>query len=1237
MVGTTQPSAGRVRGWVTVAATLVAIFGLAGWYYQTHREQRARELKAQYAMTLAHLGREVELRYANYGQVVGSLTTTRNLLPSYDLGERGECLRQSAATPDGFGLCVSRAMARSNNADARNLRMVRCPAFVRAGGLPVVTADGDGSDSRGAAVFFPPGSGAQDTTSVCGSLPVGQLVGERPGPSAAAFDRAGPEFDEVLLLRDDATSLYGPSGSRDRIISLPGLDPQQPLVSKILPGIALGTGVYDAYLQPIDVAVAFPSSGAADAPPTRKGRLVLCGLLGQDRFAHERDRVLPTTFVVWAAVLALGILLLPLTKLWLVGPRTRFRRFDVALLVTSSLGATFLCTVLVLAYHAGQGLYGRMDHQLEEVATGVSGAFEEQVKEASHALFTFERETSPLRAALVAGNAEDARRQCRAGGVNAGSPGDGSQPPLPPVCERLNVPASELDVPGARYNLAFWANAKGDQQIKLVPPPNQHASNPINVSGRSYFQLAQQGRISCLAEAGESGCANGDHRGAIEVVRSATTGAIVLVVAKPTPVSDGDAPGVAATEWPLGPLETPVLPLGFQMAIVAGDGVIMLHSNNEAHHGQNLFDEVASPGALKAAIASGQPASMDATYLGVESRLFVQRLPGLDWFVVTVARRDLVEATVANTMLFTSIGYVLIGVAALLVLTLAAVVLRSVFAPRTPEGRVKHRGFFTVRPDARHHHVYARAALRMLALNAALVIATLAVGPHVPVTVLVLASLGGAALSLAWLPYFGGKTFREAWRERFAGAPPSGPTPPTARPLAFPLACMGLASALVVTPATALFVGSFDQAVDSLLRAEQDHYAQSRSDCARCVSEHRGASCASVFLPSETKTTADDVAWRSASCAVWPTPCLQDMMPTFPVGGDSRASCLCRARASDRPATPTQRVWLRSATVLALVPARSAEMITTPLPRLLDAGRDGPRLVWELPLLLVAVLLAFAVSYYSLRRLFLLDVTSELCRARPVDVAKLVGEGGGEKVLVQSARPEVKEALVRRGFAALDGSRSDPEIYAELPPILEAKPPEALCRAIDDPKATVVVLSQADPVARAADEVRTQWAIALSPLRVEMDTCPPEASPSEHAGTARFVRWWSESTEQERMVLAQLAIDGYPSPHPTIAHVVRDLCTRGLVSDGTLAIVDERFSEFVRSEVSESDLQAWETSEGTAWSILRVPLTAAVTVLLAMIGNQAPEAAATGAAVPALAAALPVVLRIVTGAGKGAP
>ena len=76
----------------------------------------------------------------------------------------------------------------------------------------------------------------------------------------------------------------------------------------------------------------------------------LCGLVHEARFSNETRRI-PTTWLVAALfLLAMALLAWPLLKVWYIGPRERFRAFDVALLAVSALIGSALMTFALLDF-----------------------------------------------------------------------------------------------------------------------------------------------------------------------------------------------------------------------------------------------------------------------------------------------------------------------------------------------------------------------------------------------------------------------------------------------------------------------------------------------------------------------------------------------------------------------------------------------------------------------------------------------------------------------------------------------------------------------------------------------------------------------------------------------------------------------------------------------------------------------------------------------------------------------
>ncbi len=101
----------------------------------------------------------------------------------------------------------------------------------------------------------------------------------------------------------------------------------------------------------------------------------LCGLVHEARFSNE-TRKIPTTWLVAALfLLAMALLAWPLLKVWYIGPRERFRAFDVALLAVSALIGSALVTFALLDSYAYGDLAGEFDDELVRLARQVEHHF----------------------------------------------------------------------------------------------------------------------------------------------------------------------------------------------------------------------------------------------------------------------------------------------------------------------------------------------------------------------------------------------------------------------------------------------------------------------------------------------------------------------------------------------------------------------------------------------------------------------------------------------------------------------------------------------------------------------------------------------------------------------------------------------------------------------------------------------------------------------------------------------
>ncbi|HTV18579.1 MAG TPA: cache domain-containing protein [Polyangiaceae bacterium] len=701
------------------------------------------------------------------------------------------------------------------------------------------------------------------------------LSRDAPGPIDSELG-----FDQVALISGDGQVLYAPGDdSTLRIQKLPDVV-DKTSTSSMLRAVEIGTTRYRVFHQPLaveplmhcDDEKAVSSAESAERGCTEKAQLGIVGLVREDRLATESYRVSPTSFL-WAILLVgLGILSLPLAKLWFIGPRSRLRRFDVALLATSAVCVTLLAVVLTLTFAARNRLLSRLDGELQSVGFDTSRELSARLEGGASVLNDFvvrsQDERRSIRNAQLAAPGE---RVAACAGSFAWLKGNDGEPTWP-ICETAQATLLNNTY---EWRLAFWANEQGQQQVKYLP--GRIGTNAVNVEGRGYFQNARAGQVDCLAR---KGCASDvEHWGTAEVVRSATTGDIVLVVARPTLNDEQKVDGVAAVELPLDGLEAPLLPLGMQMAVIDEDGRVMLHSNNDGHHGQRLFDQIDHLAELRATLAARTSSAMMLRYLGVPSRAWITPLAGTDWHVLTLSPLAVADAPAAGMLLVTLVGFASY-VVGILLLVGCFVFVKGALRWLNPDS-VKNAdlGILSLRPDGTRSRAYANAALGLIVWSSLACVFAVWIGASLPLILLLATSLLVGGILALGVPGLGdgsetsiiGRSYRRIgslvtrWsREASRSQAPALPVSTADRrkrswkddiTLAYALCYFGLAGAFIAVPATIWFASAFDHFAEGVVRAEQHHLARAlryRHDCVLSLADgteplERPGACQGLF------------------------------------------------------------------------------------------------------------------------------------------------------------------------------------------------------------------------------------------------------------------------------------------------------------------------------------------------------------------------------------------------------
>jgi hypothetical protein len=1103
-------------------------------------------------------------------------------------------------------LCVARGLVRGNegaqDSPRQVLELFTCPAETPRG---VVTLNRDRSS-----LTFPPKPGP--SLDVCGRVGLSKLLAGL-GPPQGGLDRTAPHsFDALVLLDDKGHVLVGPPGDSPlRVLKVPGFDEKRATASHVMSEVPLGPRKYSVFLQPLELSLVSPcaagSEGCSDGK--RPAQLMLAGLVFEDRLASERLEVTPGTYL-WAVVLlSFVVLALPLAKLWLLGPTSRLRRFDVSLLLASAAATTLLVTLLSLSAAAFLQLRAAVDEDLDDVGNAIAKTVEQRSNDGITLLDNFVLDTTALQQAVASGEPAALGKACVEPAAFVASLG---------ACERLEAPLAISS--GARWDQAFLTDPGGQQRVKWTF--GKETTNLVSVARRGYFTRAK-----------ERACAADQHCGdshALEVVRSLTTGAQQLVVAKAfetTRAPAASAMGVAGITLPLPEFQKMVLPLGFQVAVLDGDGKVMLHSGSSAFQGQNFLDDVDSPAALRAAIVKQSESWLSLRYLGERSRVRVARLATSGWAVVVVAPFSLIDLPLTQSVLIAVVAFLLV---ALLTLCLFGLILFVARYRRRGRKLVEQDALLTLRPRAASRRDYQEAVRFIVVAGlAAPVTALLLPYGLVPLFLLALCGLVafGAVMRVPGLGRNGAlaslRPDGEGWLawlvRRYVGEHTS--PPPRSKLVnrlslvsVYSACCFAVAGVVVTAPACVLFAAAHDHMLETLARAQQQHLARESVPLDCLDSKARLASCRHVFLPrSQSAATAD--FWGSnarnqllARAQAW--------LPQFePVRG-SAASLLVLAKSPPEP-PELAWVWERAGNDLRLGPTNQTKAagLHSDLPTLFGWCAVLPLLglcAWALG--------SFLLSLRVFERLFHMRVLQQLGQHSLEDLAVTLGNSSASSanpvnVYIPNL-PDLHLALLQ---ARVDEAVEQPPEWTRgdvhHPTPGRPEPSWVIATFPDDP------LAQPDP--KWLDALRDYDELRLAP------SIDPHLATLAAPKRPALAELWAACDADEKRVLSQIALDDYANPHPNTALVLERLAEKGLVDPSTLAIPRKAFVDYILSTLEPADVEQWAKAEkNTSWTAMRGFLVAALATLAAVLTALQPSLGAATATVPALAAAIPTLLRM---------
>jgi hypothetical protein len=415
-------------------------------------------------------------------------------------------------------------------------------------------------------------------------------------------------FDRVLLARENGEVFFqsGASDLRisrlDPLIEKSGAKDSKPtdtvFAAASYRDVEIGGKKYKLFIQPVDLPIGTSFAGGAHET------WLLCGLVTADKFVYKSLAVPSTLLLVILAGLLLAALSWPLVRLRLIGERQRVRVFDVLLLGICSLLGVAILTLFLLDVHAYAELQDAAEEQLRVFADQMAENITLEIK-AAHL------QIQELESRLPQG------------------------PPAPTFA----------------WTDFSLVDSDGQQQLKWS---GEGKTRPhLKVEDRPYFQHARDGK-EMWTLSGPKGGAIGPFY--LESVTARTTLQQQAVLAERVIPSLRGHYVVATLAIPMRSVIKPILPPGFEFAVIDDKGLVLFHSHPYRNNVENFFTEADEDQHLHSAVFARRGEPIHVRYFGKDYMARSQPVQDLPWTVVALRNeeqlRELNMEWVVTTALF---------------------------------------------------------------------------------------------------------------------------------------------------------------------------------------------------------------------------------------------------------------------------------------------------------------------------------------------------------------------------------------------------------------------------------------------------------------------------------------------------------------------------------------------------------------------------------------------------------
>jgi len=447
---------------------------------------------------------------------------------------------------------------------------------------------------------------------------------------------------------------------------------------------------YLAFVQPLRIPIELDWKASSGNSSDNSGEVTwfLIGLKEKGRFRAEAMAISPTVLLIILSVVILALFALPYLKLRFIGSREALHKHDVLVLTTTLMIAISSITLALLELQMRDTQQQELDKRLDLIAEDISDKFNAEVSSVDSQLRMLTALKSQPSSPAVPWTADTMTNMQLVIVEN-----DRILPeeqPLPQMLPLVDYPFLEM---------AYWMDQTGEQKQKWSI--KNETTSLINVSGRDYFKNARDLRFTNSRFKLET-----EPGWVLESLRSKNTGEVSSVLSHHV-AQEGDEI-VAAIYSPLLSVIEPLLPPGFEFAIIDDQGNVLFHQDPTRNLSENLFDWVDKEDSLRASIwARNKSIELDVNYRARDYRAHIQPLRSTPWSLVVLY--DVLDSRQVRVDILTVAFFLY------LVYLIAFLVMYFYLWARTSE-TLKNPFFVWLWPDRSRVHIY-QGFLLIAAIN----------------------------------------------------------------------------------------------------------------------------------------------------------------------------------------------------------------------------------------------------------------------------------------------------------------------------------------------------------------------------------------------------------------------------------------------------------------------------------------------------------------------------------------